>query len=136
MAAISISQLLRRIADAIETMTEEELNRFLAALPSGKRSTKSSARVPLNADKIRNFSSAQLQAIVHQLEQASTREEGAKFLYELNLSRSDLATIARVRNVHVTKYDNVPRIIEKLVETVIGSRLNSRAIRGLEQSID
>ncbi len=38
----------------------------------------------------------------------------------------------KLRNVHVSKADDLARIKEKLVEVIIGARLSSRAIRGDE----
>ena len=53
-----------------------------------------------------------------------------QILEKLDFTRRDLEAMARDRNVHVTKDDNVRRIKEKLVEVIVGSRLNSAAIRG------
>ena len=72
----------------------------------------------------------QLEQILGQLNELATREEGTKLLERFELSRKELERMAKLRKVHVTKDDNVERIKEKLIETIIGSRLSSRAIRG------
>ncbi len=72
----------------------------------------------------------QLEGILQKLIESSTRDEGSKLLDELDLTRKELEKLARIRDIHITKDDNVAKIKEKLVEVVIGSRLSSRAIRG------
>ena len=60
---------------------------------------------------------------------ASSREVGMTKLQEALLSRTELVALAKFGSVHVTKSDGIEVIEEKLVESLIGSRLSSAAIR-------
>jgi hypothetical protein len=127
MTGLRIARLLRRIADAVERMSDTELDKFIYGLgaPSPKR------RLP-QTRKTKSVSQNELEGVVAELHQFSTREEALDLLDRLRWSREELATLARRLNIHTTKDDNVGRIKEKLVEAVIGSRLSSAAIRGEE----
>jgi hypothetical protein len=119
-----IAQLLRQVADIIESMDAGEFQHFLA---SGKpvRTAKASASKKIDERRI--------EEIVSRLQIARTREEGTSLLERQNLSRRELVAVANAQSVHVTTNDNIFRIIEKLVEAIIGSRLNSLAIRGSDR---
>jgi hypothetical protein len=67
---------------------------------------------------------------MRRLAEAPNREAGASLLRELSLSKRELLDLARHRSLHIMKDDSLRRIEEKLVEAVIGSKLNSLAIRG------
>ena len=83
---------------------------------------RSNRRVAINPEEVKS--------LLEQLKEVSTREAAYEILEKLDFTRRDLEAMARDRNVHVTKDDNVRRIKEKLVEVIVGSRLNSAAIRG------
>ena len=71
-----------------------------------------------------------LALLLKDLQDAPNRNAGAEILERSKLNRQDLTDLARFTNVHVSKDNDVPKIKEKLIESIIGSRLNSRAIRG------
>jgi hypothetical protein len=125
-----LAKIFRRIADAVEKLDEVELKTFLINLERTefafeRRSTKNRhAKVDLIA----------LEELLVQLSEMSKRTAGSRLLDESNLSRKQLEALARLRNVHVTKDDNVAKIKEKLIEAIIGARLSSRAIRGSQES--
>ena len=58
------------------------------------------------------------------------RDAASRFLAEHSLTKKDLTALARDNNVHVTKEDNMEKIESRIIEALVGSRLNSRAIRG------
>ena len=62
--------------------------------------------------------------------QSPTREAASEILDKLDFNRKELEALARSRSVHVLKDDNVRRIKDKLIEAIVGSKLNSLAIRG------
>jgi hypothetical protein len=76
------------------------------------------------------MTSTEVENYLDQLTMAQTREAASEIIDKLNFTRKELEALARTRSVHVTKDDNVQRIKEKLVEAIVGSRLNSLAIRG------
>jgi hypothetical protein len=130
-----LADFLRRLAGAVETMTASDLEDFLHGLKSPRRTLKTGGNFGAPNTKRSQIISENVAAeILGRLQAAQSTEEGFRILREFDLTRRDLIEIARARSVHIVKEDSVPRIEEKLVEAVIGSRLNSQAIRGSRQS--
>jgi hypothetical protein len=63
-------------------------------------------------------------------EQMETREEGAEYLARLELGRDDLRRVVSALDLPMTHADNMERLRNRIVESLIGYRLRSRAIRG------
>jgi hypothetical protein len=124
-------RMLRRMAEVFEAMDDAELECFFGGLQSRGRTSKvGGSRRAAATEPLTEKDLFQANDIVHRLQQARTRDEGTSILVDLNLTKRELVAIARARSVHITKEDNIRRIEEKLVEALIGSRLNSQAIRG------
>jgi hypothetical protein len=64
------------------------------------------------------------------LRAVESTEAGFTILREAELTRSELERLSRSLDLPVTKQDSAGHLEEKVVEALIGSRLNSRAIRG------
>lgn len=126
-----LAQMLRALASAVEALDDDQLESLIADL---RRSGASNRRDPTNNVAERNrhskIDSIELEQVLQRLSGMPTREDGARLLDDLNLSRKELQALARMRDVHIRKEDNLVRIKEKLVEVIIGSRLSSQAIRG------
>jgi polynucleotide 5'-kinase involved in rRNA processing len=125
-----LAQLLRAMANSIEKLDEAQLDEFIANLKRGRLTDKSLTERYVAKKKHAKVDPAALDRIMLQLNDSATREEGSILLDRLDLSRKELERLARLRDIHVSKDDNVSKIKEKLVEVIIGSRLSSRAIRG------
>jgi hypothetical protein len=129
--SLQFAQILRRLAKLIERMDLDEVQELLHTLEGTNPSEKSreiSLRRRATASKPQLHIGAS--EIMNRLQTAPDREAGALLLRELSLSKRDLLDLARNRSVHITKEDSLRRIEEKLVEAIIGSKLNSQAIRG------
>jgi hypothetical protein len=68
--------------------------------------------------------------IIEQLQTCSNRDAGLSYLETWSLKRKDLESIARSLTLYFSKNDTVSRLRDNIVERTIGSRLNSKAIRG------
>ena len=51
-------------------------------------------------------------------------------LSSVSLTRKELERLGRLLGTPILKTDNMERLTEKIIETSIGSRLTSEAIRG------
>lgn len=124
-----LAQLLRRLAAIIAPMNADEFKQFIDRAGAV-------SRLPSGVDKFvrpaRALNPEETSQIVARLQAARTREEGTVILRSLKLTRRQLWEVARARSIHVAKEDSASRIEEKLVEAIIGSRLNSDAIRGTD----
>ncbi len=70
------------------------------------------------------------QVIIDELVRAEDTKSGIEILQATKLTKVDLEKIARMIDVPVLKQDAALRLEEKILEALVGSRLNSRAIRG------
>lgn len=122
-----IVRLLRAIADVIEKSSPAEIAALTRSLKDSKSSRRRKATASENALEL---SRPNLDEIAEKLLAGSDRDQAMKLLADENLSRKELAALARNHNVHVVKEDSIGTIETKIVEALVGSRLNSRAIRG------
>ena len=126
-----LAQLLRRLAAVIEPMNADEFRQFIdrtgavSTLPSGGEKLTRPARA---------LKPQETSQIVGRLQAAKTREEGTAILRALKLTRRQLWEVARARSIHIAKEGSASRMEEKIVEAIIGSRLNSEAIRGTDSN--
>ncbi len=120
------ARLLRATAKAVDRMTLEEVEDLIALLESKKTPLKKNLK---NTPR-QTIDQIAMQRLLASLSQASSRSEGQNLLSEFKLARRDLELLAKAGNVHVTKEDSMQSIEQKVIEALIGSRLNSIAIRG------
>jgi hypothetical protein len=64
------------------------------------------------------------------LKAAESTEVGFALIGEGQLNRSELERLARSLDLPVLRQDSVRRLEQKIVKALIGSRLNSRSVRG------
>ena len=74
--------------------------------------------------------SASMDDIQAELAVAVSQDEAFAILDRAHLTRANLARLAKAIDIPVMKSDTVIRLQEKLVEALVGSRLNSKAVRG------
>ena len=121
-----IARLLRVFADAVENATIEEVEAALKPLVLRNA-------VPKNRDNPKgnkSTESVKIYKILSLLSKARTKDEGINILRDGNLTRRALSQLAKECSVHIGKSDNYSIIETKIVDSVIGSKLNSIAIRG------
>lgn len=121
--------VLRIVSKMIAGMSQQELEslasgrtRLTIAQPSGDQGVMFFDRAK---DDVIDFDDIQ-----RNLSAAESTEAGFKILDKVRLSRAELEKMARSLDLPVMKQDSVGRLEEKIVEALIGSRLNSRAVRG------
>ncbi len=125
-----LAKILRTIADSIEMLDESQLEVFARELERFKSVRQSESGSGAKKNRHSKIDVVELEQVLRHLNELQTRQEGAELLDRQDFSRKELEKLAKLRNIHVSKVDNVAKIKEKLVEVIIGSRLSSRAIRG------
>ncbi len=138
MSKREVSNLLKAVVQALKGLDESQYQQLLEGkgriqfidleprVITGKgRKGKLSLKIKLNHD--------QLQVLAHQLQGCQTREEVRKLLIKDNrvFLRDTLAQLARLLGIYVNKDDRREAIEDKIVEFVVGTRLRSEAIMGL-----
>jgi hypothetical protein len=119
--------VLNKLAHMLRGLTPEELRALLDGnakfvLTSG---TSGGSRARSNITKPQ----PDLSAVRDTLNAMSTREEGHSYLESLNLNQETLRRLSREFDLPTPRSDTVERLRERIVESSIGYRLRSQAIR-------
>lgn len=140
-----ISRALRLCADFLDRLSSEELEDFLrgnlklalvtASARSVERSSPGQASERSSRHDSRDWSdsSAEMKSLMDALQASKTREDVLRIIQRDGRfdSREKLVQFARMLRVHVNKSDKREMLEDKIVESVIGVRLRSEAIQGV-----
>jgi len=127
-----VAILLRQVAKAVESLTEDEKSALVSGEASLRVSVESKARprrVQPPTDETDIFT------LRERLVSCQTREEAERIIEELSLSKTALRQIARALELPHQKDDSVSRLVERIVESTVGFRLRSQAIQGKVEPI-
>lgn len=121
-----VASALRRIAAALERMSDEELARLNepGTEIEIKVLRKRSKDEPTPEEKL------DLADIVAKLTGAVSRSDASKFLEDGFGTKKALEQIARHLDVLVSKQDKAETLRERIIEATVGARLRSEAIQG------
>ncbi|MCL4510636.1 MAG: hypothetical protein M1470_06145 [Bacteroidetes bacterium] len=114
----------------LEQLTEEELNQ----LASGEGTLQFVPRKPSKKNASQNrLDPRKVQDIAAELQRANTREEAREILHRDPAfpKMGHLVELAKYLKVHVIKHDNREDVENKIIEFVVGAKLRSEAIQGL-----
>lgn len=125
-SAFLVASALRRLATALEGMSDEELARLNEPgieieIKVLRRRSKEEAAPVVQVD---------LTDIVAKLTVATSRADASKFLEENFGKRKVLEQIARRLDVVVSKQDKTETLRDRIIEATVGARLRSEAIQG------
>lgn len=127
-------QLLKALIEVVESSSEEEILALKTTLGQVVRKPVSS-KLPFVEKKTAPRVLAapkrlDIERAADALSYVRSREEALALLERFELNKQSLEHLARRLEVSVVREDNSRRLMEKIVERSIGSRLNSEAIRG------
>lgn len=138
MSKREVSNLLKAVVQALKELDESQYQQLLEGkgriqfidleprVTTGKsKKGKAPPKTKLTVEE--------LHVLANQLQTCQTREEARELLYkgDLALLKENLTQLARLLGIHVDKNDRNKTIEDKIVESVVGVRLRSEAIRGL-----
>jgi len=120
------SRFLMVLANKVGAMSEDEFSAFMAGNVLGRTVSQSKTRSkgPYTYDK------ARMTMIIEALSALTDRNAGYELLDKEDLTKRELVDLAKIRDIHILKTDNVGKVREKIVEVIIGSQLASKAIQG------
>lgn len=127
--------LVQKFLDFLKTLSPAELKdlemgdrtiRFSMVSPQKKGTPTQSAKEILS-DPV--FSDG-LKLLKEELYNSDDKEGGFLLLEKHSLTRNQLAALAKLLDIPVTKRDSVEHVKRKIVDATIGFRLRSQAIRG------
>lgn len=123
--------VLKAVAKVISAMSQEDVEALesgkatLVLVRSEKPSRQSEMEMEYPESKMAVFS-----RLRDDLSAVETTDAGFAILRDARLTRSELERLTRALDLPVMKQDSVSHLEEKVVEALVGSRLNSRAVRG------
>jgi hypothetical protein len=121
-------------AETMRAWTDEDLAAFLR----GERELL--LRASTRANQRRSMPSHNIVELAIRMrtdfENMESREKGLEYLAGLELSRADLRRLVLELDLPMTHADNMERLRNRIVESLIGYRLRSQAIRGTTRSPD
>jgi hypothetical protein len=128
-----ITNLLRVLVKRLENMSEEEFQQFLNGTDrlafTRTRPKKSKGKISEDS----KVTADELESLIPKLRECKTRDEVRGLLHKdprITL-KGNLEHLAKLLKVHVNKHDKREAIEEKILESVIGVRLRSEAILGV-----
>lgn len=128
MDKVKIVRFIKQLAVSVDEMSDAEFNAFFSDFPPKVKEQRSR-----NIDRKSRSGESPSDSVNEAMElitAANSREAARSYLKTLQLTRRELTALARRLQVHITKEDPIDHIGEKIIESVVGSRLNSLAIRG------
>lgn len=128
----TISKLLVAVADALNSMDDREFDllihgegslRFVSALKNGARNRKKPDHDPELKTAVSH--------VAHSLSLVDSREDAHSLIASINQpKRKDfLVLLAKACGVRIESKDTISRIEHKLIESVVGTRLRSKAFK-------
>ncbi|WP_370789678.1 hypothetical protein [Bacteroides nordii] len=118
---------LKKFIYYIENLSEADINKLESNKYTIKYSLIPTVEKYINSNEKMDF--IEIDNIINILNGINSREEGESFLISKKMSRSELESIARRMDIPLSKKDNIAKIMQKIIESTIGFRLNSQAIQ-------
>jgi hypothetical protein len=132
-AADALRAILDATSEAVRTWNDADVAAFLAG--KSELTIRADAR-PVRRRPTASVDRKQVEEVRHALEAMDTREAGAEYLERMALGRDGLRALAAGLDLPSSRSDTVDRLRNRIVESLIGYRLRSSAIRGTEGRSD
>jgi hypothetical protein len=126
-AEINIITIFRRISEAVESLSVDEIKRlsdpqYEVEVKAIRRRSKDELVTPVDLVNV--------DEIIKELFSSATRQDAQTYLDSKYSSKKLLELIARRLDIPILRQDKVEFLRDKIIETTVGARLRSRAIQG------
>lgn len=126
-AHINIITIFRRIAEAIDSLSEDEIKKlsdpqYEVEIKAIRRRSKDDLATPLDPINV--------DEIINELTGSATRQDAQTYLDAKYSSKKMLELIARRLDIPIIRQDKAEFLRDKIIETTVGARLRSQAIQG------
>ena len=124
----TLGKLLRAMGDSLQTMNDREFELLLQGKGTLRFTpTKGTVIKP----EVEQNLSTDAAKVARQLENADSRETAKDVISMIKHRRRKefLLLVAQKSGVHVEKRDSIARIEQKLIETIVGSKLRTQAFK-------
>lgn len=126
-AEINIVTIFRRIAEAIDSLSEDEIRRlsdpqYEVEVRAIRRRSKDEIATPQE--------SINIEGVIMEIIGLATRQDAQVYLDTKYSSKKLLELIARRLDIPIIRQDKVDVLRDKIIEATVGARLRSQAIQG------
>ncbi|MCR5040433.1 MAG: hypothetical protein K6A94_14000 [Bacteroidales bacterium] len=112
-------QFLKKLnADQLAQLSEEDA--YIDFQFVGNKMDRSQVLAPKNKEYV---------SILMSIEEMQSKQEVEQYFRQLNLKRTDLEAMCKLKDIPFTKRDNMTVLKDKLYERLVGFKLRSRAIQ-------
>jgi hypothetical protein len=118
--------LMRHIAKELQALTPEQR----LAIADGSAKLKLVVEAPPPKKETAVATSVKAVELQAKLEECKSRDEARAILGELKMSKKELQRVSRELDLPVPRDDDIERLVDRIVESVVGFRLRSMAIQG------
>ena len=125
-----VARLLRALASLVEKSSYDDVALLLRGQAVLTKVDRRKKEDTTQSELLPPIPAPNLSELSEKLHTLGSREDGLAVLSAISLTRRDLENLGRIVGIPIMKTDNMERLTEKIIETCIGSRLNSEAIRG------
>lgn len=124
---INVITIFRRLAEAIDALTEEEIKRL--SDPQYDVEVRAVRRRP-KEDSLGATSNIDADDVIKTLTSKATRLEAQSFLDSNFSNKKMLEQIARRLDIPIIRQDKVEVLRDKIIEATVGAKMRSQAIQG------
>lgn len=117
---------LRHVAKELQALTVEQK----LAIADGSAKLKLVVETPPVKKELAAATSVKADDLRAKLEECKSRDEARAILGELKMSKKELQRVSRELDLPVPRDDDAERLVDRIVESVVGFRLRSMAIQG------
>jgi hypothetical protein len=117
---------LRNVAKELQALTLEQR----LAIADGTAKLKLVVETPPPKKVIAVATSVNADELRAKLEECKSRDDARTVLGKLNMSKKELQRVSRELDLPVSRDDDSERLVDRIVESVVGFRWRSMAIQG------
>ncbi|MFN4118093.1 hypothetical protein [Acidovorax sp.] len=124
-----LSLIFELLSKAVANLPDDELDRVVHGthiIDLKIVRNRSSTKVAVDSESLKSAE------IAKELESFSDRGIASNHLREIALNKKSLELLARHLDIAVSKQDKTEDLVNKIIESTVGARLRSSAIRGPE----
>lgn len=118
--------LLRLVAKELQALTPDQRQQ----LSAGTAKLKLLFEASNTKKEVATSTSVNANELRAQLEECKSRDDARGVLGNLKLSKKELQRISRELDLPVPRDDDAERLVDRIVESIVGFRLRSMAIQG------
>lgn len=126
-AEINIITIFRRISEAIDALTEEEIRKL--SDPQYDVEVRA-VRRRVKEESPGGASDMDVDDVIKELTGKATRQDAQSFLDNKFSNKKILEQIARKLDIPIIRLDKVDVLRDKIVEATVGAKIRSQAIQG------